>query len=104
MRFILEWYPNPNYNTLAGLGLHGDITARAARPRAHPDHPQPASAGRRRTQAAPVVGDREADLARRALQLDGNVLRRGVPRDVGQGFLRDAEQVRLGFVRQTAAV
>jgi hypothetical protein len=63
--FLLKGYANLNYNTLARLRLHADVTACTARPRPHPDQPESAPAVRLK---AAVVGDR-SDFARPAPSL-----------------------------------
>src|ERR1017187_6154121 len=84
--------------------MHGSVAASAARAGAHADQAQPAAVRGGGAQPAAVILDRQADLPAAGGEFHLHVLCRRMARDIGQRLLRDAEEMRLAFVRQAAGV
>jgi hypothetical protein len=89
-------------DALSGFGTYGQVATHAARASPHPDHTHAARSRASGRQATPVVTDRKAHLAALRVQRNGGLVRAGMPGHVGERFLRQAEQVRFGFIGKAA--
>jgi len=78
--------------------VHGSVAAGAARPGAHADQAQPAPSWTAPSPRPSSWIDRRSPAAGGEFHL--HVARRGVARNIGERLLRDAEQMRFGFVGQ----
>src|SRR6202041_2276697 len=86
-------------DTRAGFGANGQFASSAAGAGAHSAEAH--AAWPRGAQALAVIANGETDSIAFGAEADGHAGSGGMARDVGQGFLHDAEQVRFGFIRQT---
>ena len=91
-----------DFDALSFLGVNGQVAAQTARTGTHPDHTHAALCGASGRQAAPVVANGKAHLAALRIERDHCVASAGMARHIGQGFLRQPEQVRLGFIGQAS--
>src|ERR1035437_3797907 len=86
----------------AGCGGDGAIAACAAGAGAHAGEAHAGVVGRGLGEAAAVIGNGQTDVPIFGAEKNCDTRCVGVSRNVGQGLLHDAEQVRLRFIRQAA--
>ena len=82
-----------------GCGVNGQLASGAAGAGAHAAQAH-AAAVSAWAQTFSVIANGQPDAIAFGAQMDGHARGAGVARDVGQRFLHDAEQVRLGFIGQ----
>src|SRR5437867_7908509 len=104
MVFAVNRYAHFNLDSIFVRAPKRKLASGASRARAHPDHSHPLISGFVPVaEASAVIRNGEADIVPFRPELNRNMRGAGMPRNIGQSFLANAEKVSLRFIGQPTA-